>query len=157
MTEDDIAAAMGFSSFGSTKKRKYDQANSPKPKADSSGANSTRLGVRPKASSTEGEAEGQESPLAQPGPRHHAKGQDAANPSSIGEDASEGKPPSNAHLNSQDAAQNHAAHSDMVSFPGRTISRHELRTLKSQGVLDDQGHTAFFDPSFIEDPWAHLT
>lgn len=44
----DIAAAMGFGSFGGTKKRKYDQASSPKSKADASGANSTKLGVRTK-------------------------------------------------------------------------------------------------------------
>jgi hypothetical protein len=46
---DEIAAAMGFASFGGTK-RKYDHTNSPKAKAaaDASGANSTKLGVRMK-------------------------------------------------------------------------------------------------------------
>lgn len=46
MENEDIAAAMGFSSFGGNKKRKYDQTNSPKAKPDASGANTTRLGVR---------------------------------------------------------------------------------------------------------------
>ncbi|KAF2819838.1 hypothetical protein CC86DRAFT_374952 [Ophiobolus disseminans] len=47
--DSDIAAAMGFSSFGGTKKRKHSRTASPKPaEADASGANSTKLGVRTK-------------------------------------------------------------------------------------------------------------
>jgi hypothetical protein len=42
----DIAAAMGFASFGGAKKRKYDQTNSPKAKPAASGANTAQLGVR---------------------------------------------------------------------------------------------------------------
>ena len=57
--DEDIAAAMGFSSFGGTRKRKFDQTNSPKAKPDASGANSTRLGVRPKIVPDEGNQEPQ--------------------------------------------------------------------------------------------------
>ena len=59
MEEDDIAAAMGFSSFGAPKKRKFDHSTTPpRPAASASGANSMRLGARPKMSG-EGKAEGE--------------------------------------------------------------------------------------------------
>jgi hypothetical protein len=50
MEEDDIAAAMGFSSFGA-QKRKYEDRVLPQDEASSSGANAEPLGVRPKMSS----------------------------------------------------------------------------------------------------------
>lgn len=44
---------------------------------------------------------------------------------------------------------------DMVSFGGPAISRAELNALRN-GVQAENGDTAYFLPSFVEDPWARL-
>jgi hypothetical protein len=162
----DIAAAMGFASFGGTKKRKFDHTNSPKAKPDTSGANSTKLGVRTKkvASTEEGDSE---DPPA--GPAHQAaQAQDNASartktnqtPDSglaaflaRGQTLSE-QPPNTENTPSM-AASSDPPVLDMISFGGPTISRAELNALRN-GVRAENGDTAYFLPSFVEDPWARL-
>lgn len=136
----DIAAAMGFGSFGNTNKRKYDRTQSPIASADdASGANSTQLGVRPKKfASTQQEAPENSKPS---GSNDHSTTDDLSNPLS---------PESTPHQpHEQPSAM------EMVSFGGPPITRNELNALKF-GVQDENGDTAYFLPNFVEDPWASL-
>ena len=43
----------------------------------------------------------------------------------------------------------------MVSFGGAPIPESELRALQ-HGVVNGAGDTAYFLPSFVEDPWERL-
>lgn len=183
MEEDDIAAAMGFSSFGGQKKRKYDQASSPKGPS-SSGANSTRLGVRPKlAQQAAGEeldngVEAQPSvaetadatPTPPTNPKRKPKHQVA---SSLADFLNRGhalpdKPPvavqetqpSRPAQPAQPALQQPSpgageGASQTMSFGGPSITKSELNALK-QGVKNERGDVMFFLPSFVEDPWERL-
>ncbi|KAJ4347012.1 uncharacterized protein N0V89_010946 [Didymosphaeria variabile] len=165
MEDDDVAAAMGFSSFGGTKKRKYDQTNSPKAKADASGANTTRLGVRSeaKADNSQGAVihassnpateslQASVRPQYKQNPKQPAasglaaflsRGQDLPErPAATGEDRAAGPPP-----------QDSSNASWMVSFGGPAITQAELIALRN-GVPDENGDKAYFLPSFVEDPW----
>jgi hypothetical protein len=162
----DLAAAMGFASFGGTKKRKFDHTNSPKAKPDTSGANSTKLGVRTKkAASTE--HDDSEDPLV--GPAHRAvqaqynaparpKKNQTPDPGlaaflARGQTLPE-QPPNNKNPSTM-AASGDPPVSEMISFGGPTISRAELNALRN-GVRAESGDTAYFLPSFVEDPWAWL-
>lgn len=176
MEEDDVAAAMGFSSFGGQKKRKFDQAGSPKGPS-SSGANSTRLGVRPKLAQ-EDAGEGLNNVEVQPSVAENAAGtptpptntrrkpkQQAA--SSLADFLNRGhslpdKPQGTAQDSqlTQPATQppsSAAAEgaSQTVSFGGPPITRSELNALK-QGLKNERGDVIFFLPSFVEDPWERL-
>jgi hypothetical protein len=165
MEEEDIAAAMGFSSFGGTKKRKYDQASSPTQKASSSGANSTRLGVRPKVSSGELPEASDMSTLAETNvvqstePCTNAKGkpkQPAAN--SLADFLSRGqglpdKPPAPNPVSTPLVQDDES--SPMVSFGGPSVSKSELDALR-RGVRNERGDLVYFLPSFVEDPWEKL-
>lgn len=156
--DDEIAKAMGFSSFGGTKKRKYEETASPKTKPDASGANSTRLGVRTKAvEDTPGKGknvpEGNEDTIlesteaAQPFPSH-AKGK-------AKQRAATGLAGFLAHGQTlPDKPNTHEV--DMVSFGGPAIPRAELNALR-HGVKGEDGEIAYFLPSFVEDPWERLT
>jgi hypothetical protein len=156
----DIAAAMGFASFGGTKKRKFDHANSPKAKADASGANSTQLGVRTKkvASTEEKDVNGLATdtatqdicPTTQP---QEPLGSGLAAFLARGQTLPE-KPSSAQHEQAVPAQSDRAA-TEMVSFGGPQISRAELNALR-HGVQLDNGDTAYFLPSFVEDPWERL-
>lgn len=172
----DIAAAMGFSSFGGSKKRKFDQSNSPKAKVDVSGANSTLLGVRPKVVASEEQSEiettseatqvphaadvppgtrsnpqsantkGKQNQLATTGLASFlARGQDMQSGPSISEETLTAVPPPHGD----------PAAAEMVSFGGPSISQAELQALR-HGVKDNNGNTAYFLPSFVEDPWEKL-
>ena len=167
MEEDDtdIAAAMGFSSFGGTKKRKYDQTNSPKPKVDASGANSTQLGVRTKKPASQGpdgvdvdEATAEISTPAPsvPQPKNAQKPAAAtglaeflARAQSLPE-----KPPTAQPSNSLPSQTDPSA-DHMVSFGGPSISKAELNALRF-GVRNEHGDTAYFLPNFVEDPWEKI-
>ncbi|KAF2195505.1 hypothetical protein K469DRAFT_699098 [Zopfia rhizophila CBS 207.26] len=179
MEEEDIAAAMGFSSFGGTK-RKFNDTNSPKntSKANTSGANSTRLGVRPKITPDEASSEDSipefdhESALdVQPSKENdsiqpyqdpqtsRAKGkrnQDA--PSGLEGFVTRGQTLEGTRSKTQ-AAANPAAGNDSpsatVSFGRQAISQAELNALR-QGVKSTEGDTVYFLPSFVEDPWKNL-
>ena len=120
---DEIAAAMGFASFGGTKKRKFDHSPKAKPDAnDASGANSTALGVRTKKVAS---AEDVKSEKLQ------------------------------AQSNTLGKQKKNQTAGEMVSFGGPSISRTELNSLRN-GVRTENGDTAYFLPSFVEDPWARL-
>ncbi|RAR03270.1 hypothetical protein DDE82_005280 [Stemphylium lycopersici] len=156
----DIAAAMGFASFGGTKKRKFDHANSPKARADASGANSTKLGVRTKTASAEtgivdvagADFVGQ---TKQAQADSSVGSEDTTLPTGSGlasflargQNLPE-KPVGLSELGGQSTA-------DTVSFGGPSISKAELNALRN-GVQNENGDTAYFLPSFVEDPWAKL-
>lgn len=156
----DIAAAMGFASFGGTKKRKFDHANSPKTKADASGANSTKLGVRTKKTAS---AESGIIDIA--GADSVGQTKQAQADSSLG---SKDTLPTGSGLASflargQNLPEKPVGLSDlgdpsaayMISFGGPSISKAELNALRN-GVQNENGDTAYFLPSFVEDPWAKL-
>jgi hypothetical protein len=169
--EDAIAAAMGFSSFGHSKKRKFDQTASPKSGPGASGANTTELGVRPKIAA---DAETAEMDAA-----IESVEADVANASTTAKGARKQKQqkppaatglaaflslgntlpdkPTAANTNSDvsvtvPAPPAHPTASEMVSYGGPPISRAELDALR-RGVKVENGDTAYFQPSFVEDPW----
>ncbi|KAF9733108.1 hypothetical protein PMIN06_004682 [Paraphaeosphaeria minitans] len=173
MEDDDIAAAMGFSSFGGAKKRKYDQTNSPKAKADASGANTTLLGVRSKVkldlsqeasdNGTDPEAisHGTESqqPLAKNKTKQKQKQKQPAATGlaaflSRGQDIPERPATEESHVAVPPPRHDSSA-SFMVSFGGPPIPQAELAALRN-GVVDENGNKAYFLPSFVEDPWEKL-
>jgi hypothetical protein len=172
--DPDIAAMMGFGSFGGTKKRKYDQTNSPKSKIDASGANSTQLGVRMKPNSDEvsldfGDDDASISnPTveAQPQPtqttaRPKGKGKqpDATglaaflvHAQTIPDKTVRAEQPSLATTH-HESTQNH--NNVTFSYGGPPISENEMYALR-RGVKDEAGDNAYFLPSFVEDPWEKL-
>lgn len=172
MEEDDIAAAMGFSSFGGQKKRKYDQASSPKSTANASGANSTRLGVRPKTIETNA-GEGADAPgwkandiveSTETEPNLNATRklkQPAA--SSLADFLSRGqnlpdKPVSNEEApapNVEEIANVEQDDSATLSFGGPPVTKAALNELR-RGVRNEHGDMVYFLPSFVEDPWEKL-
>ncbi|USP75211.1 uncharacterized protein yc1106_02485 [Curvularia clavata] len=166
MDEDeniDIAAAMGFSSFGGTKKRKFDHTNSPKAATGASGANSTQLGVRTKkiASSEANEHEDSDANLVDQAKNAQDNGsmKTQAPGSGLASFLARGQTLAETPLgtgNTFDASASRDQNmTEMVSFGGSPISRAELNALRN-GVQNEHGDTAYFQPSFIEDPWANL-
>jgi hypothetical protein len=165
----DIAAAMGFSSFGGTKKRKYDQTGSPKAptEADASGANTTELGVRTKKINND-ELDlddvdiDMDTATAPSASKHQAKNtkkpEAAAGLADFLARAQtlHDKPPTTqgAHSASKDARQSGA--DDMVSFGGPSISKAELNALLF-GVKNGHGDNAYFKSDFVHDPWEKMT
>jgi hypothetical protein len=163
---DEIAAAMGFASFGGTKKRKYDHTNSPKAKADASGANSTKLGVRTKkvAGAQEPENEDENTPTDHLSQAPHALS--SAQPLTTPERDSgledflaraqtlPNKSPSAAEVSNFRSPSDQPT-ADMLSFGGPSISRAELNALRN-GVRNEHGDMAYFLSSFVEDPWEKL-
>ncbi|KAF3010714.1 hypothetical protein E8E13_006498 [Curvularia kusanoi] len=149
---DEMAAMMGFSSFGGTKKRKFDQTNSPaKDDYSASGANSTELGVRTKTLETDqptGEYVPSVSAVTKPAAAglagFLARGQ-----------AMPDRPPKATSLPQADENDESVSASELVSFGGPSVSRSELNALRF-GVKDANGDTAYFMPSFVEDPWEKL-
>ena len=171
MENEDIAAAMGFSSFGGTKKRKYDQTNSPKPKADASGANTTRLGVRSKVElepdyqanlpHEDLDPEAGDSDLLAREPGTSKGKQNQTQPAATGLAAflSRGKElPERPVQQDRPFSSRPDEKSDasvMASFSGPAISQAELAALRA-GVPDGNGDRAYFLPSFVQDPWKPL-
>jgi hypothetical protein len=165
---DEIAAAMGFASFGGTKKRKFDHATSPKAsaKADASGANSTKLGVRTKttADTEKNGIEGTPTSLS----NQAAQALPSAQPKAAPEPAANSglasflaraqtlpnKPPGTVEMRHLPPPSDHST-TEMLSFGGPSISRVELNALRN-GVRNENGDTAYFLPSFVEDPWEKL-
>ncbi|KAH7081599.1 hypothetical protein BKA63DRAFT_530590 [Paraphoma chrysanthemicola] len=154
----DIAAAMGFSSFGGAKKRKYDQTNSPKTPSvmDASGANSTELGVRPKKTASD------DSEVAGPttaGTKLSTSTKKAPPPTGLADFLARAQTlpdkPSTAQQDASTPTQADPSSLETISFGGPSISRAELNALKF-GVKNDNGDTAYFLPSFVEDPWEKL-
>lgn len=169
MEEDDldIAAAMGFASFGGTKKRKFDHTNSPKSKADASGANSTKLGMRSKGKSRTREGEDFRDIAVEPVNQASQSQSLASKPNTAQDPTDSGlavflargqrlpeKPPTTQQMDSAPDQEDSSA-SETLSFGGPPISRAELNALQF-GVRNENGDTAYFLPSFVEDPWEKL-
>lgn len=172
MEDDDIAAAMGFSSFGGTKKRKHDQTLSPKAKAGASGANTTLLGARSKAKlhlsedasdhGTEPETSSQvtESQQAVAKNKTNQKTKQPAATGlaaflSRGQDIPERPATEENHVTVPPPRDDSSA-SFMLSFGGPPFPQAELAALRN-GVVDENGDKAYFLPSFVEDPWEKPT
>ena len=149
---DEMAAMMGFSSFGGTKKRKFDQTKSPaQDDHGASGANSTELGVRTKALS-----------IDQPSSKEIASASAAMKPSGGGlaaflvrGQALPEKPPKATFPRPEGTGQEQVPAPESVSYGGPSVSRSELNALRF-GVKIANGDTAYFLPSFVEDPWEKL-
>jgi hypothetical protein len=145
----DMAAAMGFSTFGGTKKRKHDETSSPKAKIDASGANSTQLGARPKKPVSEVQEAVQSlktgSPVTTGLAQFLARGQSLPEKPPVVPEA-ESTFPSN---------EPSTTNTKLVSFGGPSISTAELNALRF-GVRNAGGDNAYFLPNFIEDPWEVL-
>jgi hypothetical protein len=171
--DPDIAAMMGFGSFGGTKKRKYDQTNSPNSKIDASGANSTQLGVRMKSNPDEVSLDFDDDvvsiniPIAkvqpQSTPTTKSKGR-GKQPEATGLAAflahakllpenPPGVEQATLPTTQDQSAQNR--NSATFSYGGPSISENELHALR-RGVRNEAGDMAYFLPSFVEDPWVKL-
>lgn len=152
---DEVAAMMGFSSFGGTKKRKFDQTKSPaKEEYSASGANSTELGVRIKASEnqpTGGEKVPSAAPATQLPPLTGGLASFLARGQALPE-----KPPQAASIQSEVSSQVDPSASELVSFGGPSVPRADLSALR-HGVQNEHGDMAYFLPSFVEDPWEKLS
>jgi len=161
----DIAAAMGFGSFGGTKKRKYDHASSPKAasKEDASGANTTQLGVRTKKVATDELDDGtvndanqvSASATSTQKPKKAPKPAAASGLADFLARAQTLPDNPNSIQDTGSAQSRQPAPEEMVSFGGPAISKAELNALKF-GVHNEHGDTAYFLPNFLEDPWEKL-
>jgi hypothetical protein len=161
----DIAAAMGFASFGGAKKRKYDQTNSPKAKPAASGANTAQLGVRMRKTENDDLEDDYVNAVVEgistSGPPAH-KPKKAQNPPAASGLADflaraqtlPDKPPNAPEVVST-PNDNGPSATEMISFGGPAISKAELNALRF-GVRDDQGDMAYFLPNFVEDPWENI-
>lgn len=140
----DIAAAMGFGSFGSTKKRKFEHTTSPRAAVDASGANSTQLDIRAgKSENTSDEVPAD------------SEAQESERRAATGSSAHFTNVPSAAAATG-DHYYNDTTALETVSFGGPPITKRELNALKF-GVSNSEGDMAYFLPNFVEDPWARLT
>lgn len=162
----DITAVMGFGAFSGTKKRKLEQASSPQPKFDTSGANSTQLGVRTKRTDhTESGKFAQRQPadqvLTTPAQLHsvalsskfHAD--ETILPQSTSNPGAARPLPRKSLAGDLDSNFQNDSSTEVVSFGGMPISRAELNALKF-GLTNERGDHAYFLPNFVEDPWAGL-
>jgi hypothetical protein len=162
-----IAAAMGFGSFGGTKKRKYDHASSPKAasKEDASGANTTQLGVRTKNVATDELDDGAVDDANQvfapaTSTQKPKKAPKPAAASGLADFLARAQtlpdnPTPTQETGSAPSQSRQPAPAEMVSFGGPAISKAELNALKF-GVQNEHGDTAYFLPNFLEDPWEKL-
>jgi hypothetical protein len=152
---EDIAAAMGFSSFGGSKKRKFDQASSPVAKDSASGANSTQLGVRPKNVSQHTPNNGANAASSNNYASRPAKPAATGLAEFLARAKTLPEKPPQAEEPRKATGQDDTHSTETVSFGGEPITRAELNDLRF-GVKRENGDTAYFLPSFVEDPWASL-
>lgn len=151
---DEMAAMMGFSSFGGTKKRKFDQTRtSSKDEYSASGANSTELGVRTKVpEDDQASGDGHMSTPAAVKPTASAGG--LASFLARGQALPE-QPPTVMSTQEEGTSHETSSASELISFGGPSIPRSELNALRN-GVRNADGDIAYFLPSFVEDPWERL-
>ncbi|KAG9185979.1 hypothetical protein G6011_02535 [Alternaria panax] len=165
---DEIAAAMGFASFGGTKKRKFDHSPKATPDAnDASGANSTALGVRTKKVASAGDVEFDVDNLSSGSAQAQSSASARQNKNQTADSGLAGFLARGQNLPDERSsviegnfepgpvASGHLPAADLTSFGGPSISRAELNALR-HGVRMENGDTAYFLPSFVEDPWARL-
>jgi len=153
---DEMAAMMGFSSFGGTKKRKFDQTTSPAMEEYSaSGANSTELGVRTKAPEIQPSSSGELSNSTATTTTKQPPASDGLATFLARGQALPARPPQAVSRRTEISSQADPLASEMVSFGGPSISRAELNALR-HGVQNEHGN-AYFLPSFVEDPWEKLS
>jgi hypothetical protein len=171
--DPEIAAAMGFSSFGGPKRRKFnhdaviDGVNVNQP--HKSGANTAPLGTRTAFSN----AESNQLPLEHPSHSNVPGVQDpnARNQAALSHFSPQGfdlpkRPPKPEGQTNRTEKQSESANIDAspktTAFPTGVpkqffdkLTWKELEAFR-KGVKDGNGDVAFFLPSFIEDPWAKL-
>lgn len=155
----DMAAMMGFSSFGAkpnppSKKRKLEQSAASRTGAESgSGSNSMPLGTPRGQKAAGGVSAGLDNqleegnhehiePLAAPregNAREHEEGRGIIGETGAREQALSG------------ILKHHAGPAAGINQP-----QYDWNVLR-RGVKNDRGDVAYYDASFIEDPWKHLT
>jgi hypothetical protein len=161
----DIAAAMGFCSFGGTKKRKYDQTDSPKAKIGASGANTTQLGMRTKKAANDDSVN--TGNVTGSTPTTNASLQQEMNTQKLPAATGLADFLARAHTlpekpqHEQEPQSNYTGSSqtdpvEVLSFGGLSISKAELNALRF-GVENQHGDMAIFLPNFVEDPWKRFT
>jgi len=151
---DEMAAVLGFSQFGGTKKRKFDQTKSPvKDEYSASGANSTELGVRTKALGNQ-QTSGEETVSVAPVSKNIPVAGGLAGFLARGQALPE-KPPESVPVQYEATRLVDPSASEMIKFGGASVSRADLNALRF-GVKNAEGDKAYFLPSFVEDPWEKL-
>jgi hypothetical protein len=170
--DPEIAEAMGFTSFGGTKRRKFNHDAVVDTKPHPSGANTAPLGSR----SNPVNGNSQQLPVGQPSyagyqNSQHPKGPYAGGPSQTyqhGFDLPK-RPPKWPETQMQMQAPEKSVESQIAEISSPTtafptgvpkgffdkLTWKELEAFR-KGVKDENGDVAFFLPSFIEDPWAKL-
>ena len=155
----DMAAMMGFSSFGAkpdppSKKRKLDQQNASLSGAGSgSGSNSMPLG-KPRAQKTIAAGKLEES---------HAQDRERQGTNlDVANEAGEERLTSSEDISgavegtghSQQLPIDPSVHSVGLGTGGGQVN-YDWNALK-KGIKDERGDVAYYDASFVEDPWKHL-
>ena len=146
--EVDVAALMGFGSFGSKphlkKKRKLNESGNA-----GTGANSVQLPVNPRKRREEVQGEDERSTYGSLPAKPAGQADDGGSPRPSHHQAD------NAGFeayNSAVTAEAHAIPRERGKMPNGDWNWYALR----KGVRDENGDMAYFDKSFVEDPWARL-
>ena len=152
--EFDVAAAMGFGSFGSkphlAKRRKTNATDNT-----GSGSNSEPLGMRPVK---EAIMETAKLPSTQPelntivSLNYSAEPQDPARPLETKAVSQEDDTQTPLYQHPGTGSHSQASRNSAGKLPNGEWDWQALR----RGVRDEQGDIAYYDASFVEDPWAAL-
>jgi hypothetical protein len=170
--DPEIAEAMGFSSFGGTKRRKFNHDAVVDTQPHKSGANTAPLGSR----TAPANGHSQQLPVGQPSYPAYQSYQNPSQPNAGGPSQMyqhgfdlPKRPPKWPETQTQTQtpekpadSQNLETSSPTTAFPTGVpkgffdkLTWKELEAFR-KGVKDENGDVAFFLPSFIEDPWAKL-
>ena len=153
-SEEDVAAAMGFGSFGAEPHLKKKRKTEPSSE-QGSGSNSLPIGLR-KERDTKRIEETQSQPVLGDSV-NHATGQ-GPNVSHHISDVAPGhmalpkRPPSPEHVYQGVKGVG----SNVEREPGKLANGQWDWNALRKGVRDEHGDTAYYDASFVEDPWAAL-
>lgn len=153
----DMAAMMGFSSFGAkpnppSKKRKLDQLAASRTGAESgSGSNSMPLG-QPRGQKREADgALGGFNKQQGGGFEDHVQSTETAGTLDPGKGGKAGDAMEGAGAMSTSATGSLAG-----PRAGKLQDNYDWQSLK-RGIRNERGDVAYYDASFVEDPWKHLT
>lgn len=153
----DVAALMGFSSFGAkpnppSKKRKLDQLAASRTGAQSgSGSNSMPLG-QPRGQTREADGGLGDFNKQQGGAfEDHVQSVETAGTLEIRKGKKAGDP-----MEGAGAMPTSAMGSLAGLRAGKLQDNYDWQSLK-RGIRNERGDVAYYDASFVEDPWRHLT
>lgn len=154
LSEEDVAAAMGFGSFGAKphlrKKRKTEPSSE-----QGSGSNCLPIGLRKERDTSR--AEDTQSISSLRDPVTHAMGEVPPGSPRMSEVAPghmtlPKRPPSPEHVHQGVKSVG----SNVEREPGKLADGQWDWNALRKGVRDEHGDTAYYDASFVEDPWAAL-